>query len=122
MKPEHVIARLRKVGATGTRTARRCLKGGVQVRKRGRTCTSSWSASLTQALEAQAGWLGLTPHVIERADMATFCTTEAVLFLLCDYEGFGLSALEAQMCGTPVVCPDWEALQECSAPRTVFCS
>jgi glycosyltransferase involved in cell wall biosynthesis len=79
--------------------------------------------ALTPALEAQAERLGLGPalHVIERIereDMATLYTTAAVLLFPSHYEGFGLPVLEAQMCGTPVVCSDRGALPElCHKPN-----
>jgi glycosyltransferase involved in cell wall biosynthesis len=44
--------------------------------------------------------------------MATLYTTAAVLLFPSHYEGFGLPVLEAQMCGTPVVCSDRGALPE----------
>jgi glycosyltransferase involved in cell wall biosynthesis len=57
--------------------------------------------------------------------MATLYTTATVLLFPSHYEGFGLPVLEAQMCGTPVVCSDCGALpevaEECSlaAPDNV---
>lgn len=80
--------------------------------------------ALTPALEAQAERLGLGPalHVIERierADMATLYTTAAVLLFPSHYEGFGLPVLEAQMCGTPVVCSDRGALPEVVATSSI---
>ena len=79
--------------------------------------------ALTAALAAQAERLGLGPalHVIEwieRADMATLYTTAAVLLFPSHYEGFGLPVLEAQMCGTPVVCSDRGALPEVVQNKT----
>lgn len=75
--------------------------------------------ALTQALEARAARLGLglgeALHVLDRVpreDMATLYTTASVLLFPSLYEGFGLPVLEAQMCGTPVVCSDKGALPE----------
>ncbi len=73
--------------------------------------------ALTPALAAQAERLGLGPalHVLDRVardDMATLYTTASVLLFPSHYEGFGLPVLEAQMCGTPVVCSDRGALPE----------
>ena len=67
--------------------------------------------ALTPALADQAARLGLTDalHVLDRVtqeDMPTLYTTAAVLLFPSHYEGFGLPVLEAQMCGTPVVCSD----------------
>jgi len=74
---------------------------------------------LTPALEKQAEQLNLGDalHVLPRVardDMATLYTTAAVLLFPSHYEGFGLPVLEAQMCGTPVVCSDRGALPELS--------
>ncbi|TCP39289.1 glycosyltransferase family 4 protein [Rhodovulum marinum] len=82
--------------------------------------------ALPPALEAQAERLGLGPelHVIERierADMATLYTTAAVLLFPSYYEGFGLPVLEAQMCGTPVVCSDRGALPEVGNSYALLC-
>jgi glycogen synthase len=49
--------------------------------------------------------------------MATLYTTAAVLLFPSHYEGFGLPVLEAQMCGTPVVCSDRGALPEVAVSR-----
>lgn len=73
--------------------------------------------ALTPALAAQAERLGLGEalHVLDRVareDMATLYTTAAVLLFPSRYEGFGLPVLEAQMCGTPVVCSDRGSLPE----------
>ena len=66
--------------------------------------------------------LGPALHVIERieyADMAILYTTTAVLLFPSHYEGFGLPVLEAQVCGTPVVCADQCALMEVAVRRTL---
>lgn len=58
---------------------------------------------------------GEAPHVLyreAREDMATLYTPSAVLLFPSHCEGFGLPVLEAQMCGTPVVCSDKGALPE----------
>jgi len=75
------------------------------------------AGDLTSALQAQAARLGLGEalHVLPRVareDMATLYTTASVLLFPSLYEGFGLPVLEAQMCGTPVVCSDAGALPE----------
>lgn len=51
--------------------------------------------------------LGLAPT---RTPMATLYTAASVL--LFPSQGFGLPVLEAQMCGTPVVCSDRVTLPE----------
>jgi hypothetical protein len=53
---------------------------------------------------------------IERADMATLYTIAAVLLFPSHYEGFGLSVLAAQMCGTPSVCSDQRAVTDMNCP------
>lgn len=73
--------------------------------------------ALTPALEERAARLGLAGalHVLPkvgREDMATLYTTASVLLFPSLYEGFGLPVLEAQMCGTPVVCSDAGSLPE----------
>lgn len=73
--------------------------------------------ALTPGLMTQAEHLGLSEalHVLERVaqeDMATLYSTASVLLFPSLYEGFGLPVLEAQMCGTSVVCSDAGALPE----------
>jgi glycosyltransferase involved in cell wall biosynthesis len=73
--------------------------------------------ALTPALEKQAEMLELGDklHVLDRVaqeDMGALYTTAAVLLFPSHYEGFGLPVLEAQMCGTPVVCSDRGSLPE----------
>lgn len=80
--------------------------------------------ALAPQLEAQAERLGLREalHVLPRVareDMATLYTTAAVLLFPSHYEGFGLPVLEAQMCGTPVVCSDRGALPEVAGEQAV---
>ena len=79
----------------------------------------------TPALTKQAAQLGLTGavHVLDRVsreDMATLYTTASVLLFPSIYEGFGLPVLEAQMCGTPVVCSDAGSLREVAGEGTTF--
>jgi glycosyltransferase involved in cell wall biosynthesis len=54
--------------------------------------------------------------------MATLYTTAAVLLFPSHYEGFSLPILEAQMCGTPVVCSDRGALPEVGNSSTLLCN
>jgi glycosyltransferase involved in cell wall biosynthesis len=81
--------------------------------------------ALTPALAAQAARLDLADalHVLPRVareDMATLYTTASVLLFPSIYEGFGLPVLEAQMCGTPVVCSDAGSLREVAGEGTTF--
>ena len=73
--------------------------------------------ALEPPLAARAETLGLGPalHVIDhvaRDDMAALYTAARVLLFPSLYEGFGYPVLEAQMCGTPVVCSNGGALAE----------
>lgn len=73
--------------------------------------------ALTPALDAQVDAMGLNNalHVLDNVspeDMAILYTTASVLLFPSHYEGYGLPVLEAQMCGTPVVCSDRGALPE----------
>jgi glycosyltransferase involved in cell wall biosynthesis len=73
--------------------------------------------ALTSNLQAQAISLGLDDALlgldrVEPKDIATLYTAADVLFFPSHYEGFGLPVIEAQMCGTPVVCSDRGALPE----------
>jgi glycosyltransferase involved in cell wall biosynthesis len=73
--------------------------------------------SLSQDLVALAETLGIAPrvHVLRHvvADrMAALYTTSALLLFPSLYEGFGYPVLEAQLCGTPVVCSDAGSLGE----------
>lgn len=63
--------------------------------------------------------LHVLPYVA-REDMAALYTTASVLFFPSLYEGFGLPVLEAQMCGTPVVCSDAGSLPEVADERAVL--
>jgi glycosyltransferase involved in cell wall biosynthesis len=89
-------------------------------RERPDTCLVLVGA-LEPPLAAQADRLGLTetlhvlPHV-GREDMAALYTTASVLLFPSLYEGFGFPVLEAQMCGTPVVCSNAGALPEVAGP------
>lgn len=81
---------------------------------------------LTSELEACAERLGrgeklhVLTHVM-RADMATLYTTASVLLFPSLYEGFGLPVLEAQMCGTPVVCSNAASLTEVATESSILC-
>lgn len=73
--------------------------------------------ALTPSLAVHASRLRLGDNLcvldsVSRADMAILYTTASVLLFPSHYEGFGLPVLEAQMCGTPVVCSDGGALPE----------
>jgi glycosyltransferase involved in cell wall biosynthesis len=64
-----------------------------------------------------AARLGLLPHVhvvpyIAPASMASLYTASSLLLFPSLYEGFGYPVLEAQLCGTPVVCSSAGALPE----------
>lgn len=81
--------------------------------------------ALTPGQQAQAERLSLQEalHVlpyVDREDMATLYSTASVLLFPSYYEGFGLPVLEAQMCGTPVVCSDAGALPEVGANCYTF--
>ncbi len=72
---------------------------------------------LTPDLEQRAERLGLGPalHVLPRVareDMATLYSAASVLLFPSRCEGFGLPVIEAQMCGTPVVCSNGGSLPE----------
>lgn len=80
--------------------------------------------ALTRELEEQASRLGLKDflhvlHAVGVQDMAALYTTAAVLLFPSLYEGFGLPVIEAQMCGTPVVCSDAGALPEVAHSSSV---
>jgi glycosyltransferase involved in cell wall biosynthesis len=64
-----------------------------------------------------AARLGLLPHVhavphVAPASMASLYTASSLLLFPSLYEGFGYPVLEAQLCGTPVVCSSAGALPE----------
>lgn len=72
---------------------------------------------LEPPLAAKAAYLDFNDslHVlpyVDREDMAALYTSASVLLFPSLYEGFGLPVLEAQMCGTPVICSDRGALSE----------
>lgn len=111
------------VGRNWYKNRETVLEVAARVRERRPDVHLVMVGALTPALAAQAERLGLGPalHVIERierADMATLYTTAAVLLFPSHYEGFGLPVLEAQMCGTPVVCSDRGALPEVAMQNT----
>ncbi len=67
--------------------------------------------------EAQVRGLGLSDRVrrlghVDRADMPLLYHAATALAFPSLFEGFGLPVLEAQACGTPVVCADATALPE----------
>jgi glycosyltransferase involved in cell wall biosynthesis len=81
--------------------------------------------ALTPALADRAKRLGLGEalRVVERVsaeDMPILYSTAAVLLFPSHYEGFGLPVLEAQLCGTPVVCSDRGALPEVAIDALMF--
>ena len=68
-------------------------------------------------VEAVASALGVAEALhlvpfVAREDMAALYTTASVLLFPSLYEGFGYPVLEAQLCGTPVVCSNAGSLQE----------
>jgi glycosyltransferase involved in cell wall biosynthesis len=81
---------------------------------------------LTSGLEAYAESLGLGEKIhvlthVMREDMATLYTTASVLLFPSIYEGYGLPVLEAQMCGTPVVCSNAASLTEVAIGSSTLC-
>jgi alpha-1,6-mannosyltransferase len=66
------------------------------------------------ALEAQARDLPLvfTGHLHDREELAALLARAHVALAPCPYETFGLAALEALACGTPVVATDRGAVSE----------
>jgi glycosyltransferase involved in cell wall biosynthesis len=81
--------------------------------------------ALTPSLQSQAVRLSLSNalHVLERVardDMSALYTTASALIFPSIYEGFGLPVLEAQMCGTPVVCSDAGSLPEVAGDATLM--
>jgi glycosyltransferase involved in cell wall biosynthesis len=54
------------------------------------------------------------------ADLVRSYQEAGVLVLPSRYEGFGLPALEAMACGTPVVCGDIPALREIAGDAALF--
>lgn len=73
--------------------------------------------ALEPPLAAQLGRLGIESavHVLDhvpRAEMSALYTTAAVLLFPSLYEGFGFPVLEAQLCGTRVVCSTAGSLPE----------
>jgi glycosyltransferase involved in cell wall biosynthesis len=73
--------------------------------------------SLSQDLVALTDRLGLTSRIhvlryVASDRMAALYTTATLLLFPSLYEGFGYPVLEAQLCGTPVVCSDAGSLAE----------
>ena len=71
--------------------------------------------------------LGVEPSILsvpflDRATLAAIYRHSAVLLLTSDREGFGLPALEALACGTPVVASDIPALREVGGDAVTYCS
>lgn len=63
-------------------------------------------------------WLDHVPE----AELALFYGAAAVLVLPSLYEGFGLPALEAMACGTPVVCSNRASLPEVVGDGALLCA
>lgn len=79
---------------------------------------------LEPSLAAQAAGLsfGDALHVlpyVAREDMAALYTTASLLIFPSHYEGFGYPILEAQLCGTPVICSDRASLPEVAGEGAV---
>ncbi len=74
---------------------------------------------------ARVGALGLEAHVrflenVPDEDLPALYNGAALLVMPSFYEGFGLPALEAMACGTPVVLSDRGSLPEVGGPAAVF--
>jgi glycosyltransferase involved in cell wall biosynthesis len=72
---------------------------------------------LTPDLADRCRRLGLTPYVdivpyLAPDRMASLYTTASLLLFPSLYEGFGYPVVEAQLCGTPVVCSNGGSLSE----------
>ena len=70
-----------------------------------------------EVLEAQVGRLGIGGHVlfigfVDEADLAVLYSAAHALAMPSPLEGFGLPAVEAMACGTPVFAADRGALRE----------
>ncbi|SDS66777.1 Glycosyltransferase involved in cell wall bisynthesis [Erythrobacter sp. HL-111] len=81
--------------------------------------------ALTPALQSQADALGVCEamHLIEKVsetDLPSLYTTASALLFPSHYEGFGLPVLEAQMCGTSVVCSANGSLKEVASKVSVY--
>jgi glycosyltransferase involved in cell wall biosynthesis len=73
--------------------------------------------ALTPELALHAARLGLAPNVhvapsVAPARMAALYSTASLLLFPSLYEGFGNPVLEAQLCGTPVICSNAGSLPE----------
>jgi glycosyltransferase involved in cell wall biosynthesis len=79
--------------------------------------------ALSDALAAQAIALGVASRLrvlndVTREELAAIYTAASVLLFPSIYEGFGYPVLEAQICGTPVVCSHAGSLPEVAADQT----
>ena len=64
----------------------------------------------------------LSVPFLDRSTLAAIYRHSALLLLTSDREGFGLPALEALACGTPVVASDIAALREVGGEAVTYCS
>lgn len=81
---------------------------------------------LTGEQEAQADALGLRGSIVtlsdlNRTELAAVYRRAAIVLLPSEREGFGLPAVEAMACGTPVVASDIPALREAGGQGAVYC-
>ena len=97
-RPEVAIEALRAVRARGVAARLRMVGDGPR----------------RPALEAQARDLPVvfTGHLHDRGELARYLARADVALAPCPYETFGLAALEALACGTPVVTADRGAVPE----------
>ena len=81
--------------------------------------------AIDSALEEKISSLSLTEAVrvldyVPPEKMPVLYTLASVLFFPSLYEGFGMPVVEAQMCGTPVVCSDRGSLPEVSMGGFIY--
>ncbi len=76
--------------------------------KQGWLEADSYRAVHTQRLSGLARFLGF----VDDADLPALYSMATVFVMPSVYEGFGLPALEAMACGTPVICSDASSLPE----------